>query len=432
MNLRDTLDYLARLVQQDADRTKAEAHGESPEQLLAAAENRARLAHEARRVKAAQLDNVKRALIDAGAIDESDPYGHADLPDVIRQAITDRDPAYALAEQERARQAECALTAEIRHAERTEQRAEQAERRADGLSKLLADAEQDAERYQADHLAACRTIADMHEAATGRPGKGPVRGVVEDVTDVRTRAEEAERRARHWQRAAQEAAARTEGIMRDRDRAAAARDQAQQDAKDAKERARVAMVAALNLRRQTPDAAQRTLDTIRDASTALEAWVTLGMYYGMTPEQAAQGARAWRRAAENDALRSAEQGDASAVRLAQSAAAAWQKRAQEAEQRAETASVLGARYMGDAERYQAAWHNARIRAQREASHSRACRISRDGWRRDATAAKAAISRVRVLARRMRAGSPEGAAAIYAERIEQALDNNRAALDTPEG
>ncbi|WP_406412102.1 hypothetical protein [Streptomyces halstedii] len=338
MNLRDTLDYLARLVQQDADRTKAEAHGESPEQLLAAAENRARLAHEARRAKAAQLDNVKRALIDTGAIDESDPYGHADLPDVIRQAMADRDPAYALAEQERARQAEYALTAEIRHAERTEQRAEQAEAERDELHAALGlapgqlhsaalsairgraancreliarakAAEVDAERFKADHLAACRTIADMHEAATGRPGKGPVRGVVEDVADVRARAEEAERRARHWQRAAQEAAARTKGIMRDRDRAAAAREQAQQDAKDAKERARVAMVAAHGLRLQTPDRAQRALARIRDARDTSIVWTELGMYYGMTPEQAGRRARDWRKAAETIAERHAQRAE---------------------------------------------------------------------------------------------------------------------------
>jgi hypothetical protein len=46
----------------------------------------------------------------------------------------------------------------------------------------------------------------------------------------------------------------------------------------------------------------------------------------------------------------------------------------------------------------------------------------------AATAEAAVSRVRVLAQRMRAGSPQGAAAIYADRIEQALDNDRRALD----
>lgn len=39
------------------------------------------------------------------------------------------------------------------------------------------------------------------------------------------------------------------------------------------------------------------------------------------------------------------------------------------------------------------------------------------------AAEAALARVRALAHRMRAGSPQGAAAIYADRIEQALDDD---------
>lgn len=54
------------------------------------AEQRLRHAHEARRHKAAQLDDVKRALLDTGVIEDDDPYGHADLADIIRQAMTDR------------------------------------------------------------------------------------------------------------------------------------------------------------------------------------------------------------------------------------------------------------------------------------------------------------------------------------------------------
>ncbi|MFC8695866.1 hypothetical protein [Streptomyces parvus] len=50
------------------------------------------------------------------------------------------------------------------------------------------------------------------------------------------------------------------------------------------------------------------------------------------------------------------------------------------------------------------------------------------WKAKQGAALDAVSRVRVLAQRMRAGSPQGAAAIYADRIEQALDNDRRALD----
>ncbi|NEA19833.1 hypothetical protein [Streptomyces halstedii] len=255
MNLRDTLDYLARLVQQDADRTKAEAHGESPEQLLAAAE-----------------------------------------------------------------------------------------KRAAELSRL--------------HQKACRALDLMQH----------------DRDAHRERAENFEGRAK-----AMEAS---------RDHEAAAREQAQQDAKDAKERARVATVAALNLRRQTPDAAQRTLDTIRDASTALEAWVTLGMYYGLTPEQAGQGARAWRTAAETIAERHAQRAENDVKEIAERLATS-EKRADDADRHAQTAEATTREL---ATRLDA----AEKRAQDEACHSALCRISRDGWRHRAMTRQAAIDRVRAL------------------------------------
>src|SRR5690606_16232319 len=58
------------------------------------------------------------------------------------------------------------------------QRAEQAEQRAK-------DAEAERDELRSAYDRACKTIAAMHEAATGRTGEGPVRGVVEDVADVR-------------------------------------------------------------------------------------------------------------------------------------------------------------------------------------------------------------------------------------------------------
>jgi hypothetical protein len=67
----------------------------------------------------------------------------------------------------------------------------------------LAEALFDAERYKQDHLGACRTVAAVHAAATGRTGEGPIRGVVEDVEDVRLRLEQAEQErdeARQWAR----------------------------------------------------------------------------------------------------------------------------------------------------------------------------------------------------------------------------------------
>lgn len=66
-------------------------------------------------------------------------------------------------------------------------------------------------------------------------------------------------------------------------------------AREAKEQARVATVAALNLQRQTPDAAQRTLARIREARTWVAVWVELGQHFGLTAEQCGMEARARRR-----------------------------------------------------------------------------------------------------------------------------------------
>lgn len=54
------------------------------------AETRLRRAHQARRAKEHQLDGIRRALCDAGFMQDDDPYGHADLEDVIRQNAPDR------------------------------------------------------------------------------------------------------------------------------------------------------------------------------------------------------------------------------------------------------------------------------------------------------------------------------------------------------
>jgi hypothetical protein len=47
--------------------------------------NRLRLAHQARRAKEHQLDDIRRALCDIGFMNDDDPYSHPDLADVIRQ-----------------------------------------------------------------------------------------------------------------------------------------------------------------------------------------------------------------------------------------------------------------------------------------------------------------------------------------------------------
>ena len=64
---------------------KAKFAAEAP-QMVGSLQERLRLAHQARRAKEHQLDGIRRALCDAGFMEEDDPYGHADLADVIRQA----------------------------------------------------------------------------------------------------------------------------------------------------------------------------------------------------------------------------------------------------------------------------------------------------------------------------------------------------------
>ncbi|WP_042174667.1 hypothetical protein [Streptomyces sp. NBRC 110035] len=58
---------------------------EEQRQRTETAESRLRLAHQARRAKEHQLDDIRRALCDIGFMDDDDPYSHADLADVIRQ-----------------------------------------------------------------------------------------------------------------------------------------------------------------------------------------------------------------------------------------------------------------------------------------------------------------------------------------------------------
>lgn len=69
-------------------------------------------------------------------------------------------------------------------------------------------------------------------------------------------------------------------------------------ADEAREQARVATVAALNLQQQTPDKAHRTLDRIRKATSWSAVWIELGQYYGLSAEQAGTEARSRRVGAE--------------------------------------------------------------------------------------------------------------------------------------
>jgi hypothetical protein len=76
------------------------------QQQLADAEKRTQLAHQARRDKEAQLDDIKRAMLDAGLMDEGDPYSHADLADVIRQSADRRAKYEHIAEEQQQRAAD--------------------------------------------------------------------------------------------------------------------------------------------------------------------------------------------------------------------------------------------------------------------------------------------------------------------------------------
>lgn len=64
---------------------KAKFVADAPDQV-GVLQNRLRLAHKARRAKEHELDGIRRALCDAGFMEEDDPYSHADLADVIGQA----------------------------------------------------------------------------------------------------------------------------------------------------------------------------------------------------------------------------------------------------------------------------------------------------------------------------------------------------------
>ena len=75
---REALTDLVRAV-------KAKFVAEAPDEV-GVLQKRLRLAHEARRAKEHELDGIRRALCDAGFMEDDDPYGHADLADVIRQA----------------------------------------------------------------------------------------------------------------------------------------------------------------------------------------------------------------------------------------------------------------------------------------------------------------------------------------------------------
>ncbi|MFI7563817.1 hypothetical protein ACIBVM_18505 [[Kitasatospora] papulosa] len=242
------------------------------------------------------------------------------------------------------------------------------------LANTVKELAQDAERFKADYLAACKTIADMHEAATGRTGMGPIRGVVEDVADMRTeclaqwtRADEAEKRAYD----AEQALSALRGVT-DTDRAEKAEAERDRAREQRNTWARQADAEILEHRQRADQAeqdatrAEAALARVRNARTTAEAWAALGTYYGMPATEAGRSARDWRTAAE---LASNTRGDG------------WRKHALDADARAD--------------RFEAAWQNARLRAQQAKERERLAndraeryRESRNHWTRQALDAAA--------------------------------------------
>lgn len=68
-----------------------------------------------------------------------------------------------------------------------------------------------------DYAGACQTVVLMHEAATGRKGEGPRRGVVEDCADVRAERDEKEREITRLLNVVCDTPACTDAIIRNDD-----------------------------------------------------------------------------------------------------------------------------------------------------------------------------------------------------------------------
>jgi hypothetical protein len=63
---------------------------------------------------------------------------------------------------------------------------------------IILELRAEVERLAQDYVRACKLAADMHAAATGRPGEGPRLGVVEDVAAVRAEVERLRVDAERW------------------------------------------------------------------------------------------------------------------------------------------------------------------------------------------------------------------------------------------
>jgi hypothetical protein len=136
--------------------------------------NRLRLAHQARRAKEHQLDDIRRALCDTGLMTDDDPYSHADLADVIRQtANSDRERAVQAEELQRIAH-DTSNKSEAEHA-RAQQRAEQAEAALERVRKAVHIADTaDATGWQRGYRAcSVNALRALDETASGPAATEP-------------------------------------------------------------------------------------------------------------------------------------------------------------------------------------------------------------------------------------------------------------------
>ncbi|MFF9284848.1 coiled-coil domain-containing protein [Streptomyces griseosporeus] len=217
-------------------------------------------------------------------------------------------------------------------------------RHREAADTAIREAEDEAKRFKADYLNACQTIATMHAAATGYDDRGPVRGVVEDVADMRARMLAAEEALTNEQRERAEAAQLSHQY---RNRA----EQAEQ---------RLARI------RDMADAWERRLPASIRTATAAEAvrLAAIGddrpVMFAITAEQAEAAAARSEQAAEQHRRALAEA-------LGRSAGTSWPElieHAAEAHQWATSAAVRADRRRAEeaehrASRYRLAWLAAR-------------------------------------------------------------------------
>jgi hypothetical protein len=79
------------------------------------------------------------------------------------------------------------------------------------VEQATAELRAEVERLRADYGNACKTVAQMHAAATGRPGEGPRLGVVEDMAAMHAEVERLRANRDFWHQACLQAQEHRDG-----------------------------------------------------------------------------------------------------------------------------------------------------------------------------------------------------------------------------